>query len=175
MMQRTPPPPALWLLRHLGSAYCRESLEGDLFEQYQEGRSRIWFWRQVAAAVLIAQVRNLRAWPWPAVTRVLFRCLAEASALIAVLAVADRARRTHSFAELMSGGFAGTLAVLAAVASISVWALIRTQKRRRTHGLVNALLLLFGVIALGAGSITWAHSTTRGDDCTAVTCPCLRR
>ena len=108
------------------------------------------------------------------VRRVLFRCLAEAAALIAVLAVADRARRTHSVAELMSGSFAGTLAVLAAVASISVLVLIRTQKRRRTHALINTLMLLFGVIALGVSTLTWAQSA-RGDDCGAATCACQRR
>ena len=110
MMQRTPPPLALWLLKHWGSAYHRESLEGDLMEQFQEGRSRTWYWQQVGAAILIAQGRILRALPWAAVTRVLFRCLAEAAAAIALLAVADRARRTHSFAELMSGSFTATLA-----------------------------------------------------------------
>jgi hypothetical protein len=174
MMERTPPLLARWLLKHWGSAYHAESLEGDLMEQYQEGRSRLWYWRQVAMAVLIAQGRFLRALPWAAVTRVLFRCLAEAAALIAVLAVADRARRTQSFAELMSGGFVGTLAVLTAVASISVLVLIRMQKRRRGHALVNTLMLLFGVIALGAGTLTWAQSA-RGDDCGAATCACQRR
>jgi hypothetical protein len=174
MMERTPPPLALWLLRHWGSAYHRESLEGDLIEQYREGRSCIWYWRQVAAAILIAQGLSLRALPWAAITRVLFRCLAEAAALIAVLAVADRARRTHSFAELMSGGFVRTLAVLAAVASISVLVLVRTQKRRRAHALVNTLMLLFGVIALGVGTLTWAQSA-RGDDCGPAICACQRR
>jgi hypothetical protein len=174
MRERTPPPLALWLLRHWGSAYHRESLEGDLIEQYQEGRSRIWYWRQVAASILIAQGRLLRAVPWAAATRVLFRCLAEAAALIAVLAVADRARRTHSLAELMSGGFVGTLAVLLAVASISVLVLIRTHRRRRAHALVNTLMLLFGVIALGVGTLTWAQST-RADDCGAASCACQRR
>jgi lysylphosphatidylglycerol synthetase-like protein (DUF2156 family) len=174
MTERTPPPLARWLLRHWGGAYHRDSLEGDLIEQYQEGRSRLWYWRQVAAAILIAQGGDLRALPWAAVTRVLFRCLAEAAALIAVLAVADRSRRTHSFAELMSGGFVGTLAVLVAVASISVLVLIRTQQRRRRHALVNTLMLLFGVIVLGAGTLTWAQST-RGDDCAAAACACRRQ
>ena len=175
MMERVPPRLALWLLRHWGSAYHRESLEGDLMEQYQEGRGRHWYWRQVAAAILIAQGRFLRALPWAAVTRVLFRCLAEAAALIAVLAVADRARRTHSVAELMSGSFVGTLAVLAAVASISVLVLIRTQKRRRTHALINTLMLLFGVIALGVSTLTWAQSARGDGHRGAAACACQRR
>ncbi len=172
MMQRTPPPLALWLLRRWGSAYHRDSLEGDLMEQYQEGRGRLWYWRQVAAAILIAQRRFIRALPWAAVTRVLIRCLAEAATLIALLAVADRARRTHSLAELMSGSFAGAVAALAAVASISVLVLIRTRQRRRA--LVNTLMLLFGVIALGVGTLTWAQSV-KGDGCRAAACACQRK
>ena len=45
MMQRTPPPLALWLLRHWGGAYHRESLEGDLMEQYQRAAA-YWYWRR---------------------------------------------------------------------------------------------------------------------------------
>jgi hypothetical protein len=38
----------------------------------------------------------------------------------------------------------------------------RAGNRRRTPAAINALMLLFGVIALGLGTITWAD-TVRGD------------
>jgi hypothetical protein len=40
MSLRKPPAVATWLLRHLGPGYHNESLAGDLFEEYQLGRSR---------------------------------------------------------------------------------------------------------------------------------------
>jgi hypothetical protein len=171
MIEHTPPKLALWLLKHGGSPYHRESLEGDLMEQYQEGRSRAWYWRQVVTALVIAQGQFIRAVLWSAVARVLFRFLAEAAAVIAVLAVADRARRAHSFAELMNGGFMTTLALLIAVGSFSVAVLVRMSKRRHVHGLANTLMLVLGVIALGVGTVTWAQSV-RSDACHAAACAC---
>jgi hypothetical protein len=51
MIERVPPKLASWVLERWGSPYHGESLAGDLIEQYQEGRSRAWYWRQVLAAI----------------------------------------------------------------------------------------------------------------------------
>jgi len=61
MSERVPPKIAAWLLRKWGSRYHAESLAGDLLEQYREGRSRAWYWGQVAAAVAIAQAHAVLA------------------------------------------------------------------------------------------------------------------
>ena len=71
MTGRTPPQFALWLLARLGSPYHAESLAGDLIEQYQQGRSRAWCWRQVLAAILYARVRFIDAPPRRAAIKVL--------------------------------------------------------------------------------------------------------
>ena len=63
MIERVPPALASWLLEHWGSPYHGESLAGDLIEQYQEGRSRGWYWRQVITALILARVRALRSVP----------------------------------------------------------------------------------------------------------------
>jgi hypothetical protein len=60
MTLRVPPRLATWLVRHLGPDYHRESLAGDLFEEYQQDRTRGWYWRQTAAAVVIGSARLLR-------------------------------------------------------------------------------------------------------------------
>ena|ERR1700722_1957402 len=86
MIERIPPQLALWLLKHWGSPYHRESLAGDLIEQYQEGRSKAWCWRQVAVAVLVARGQCIRALPWFATGRVLSRMLAEIAAVLALAA-----------------------------------------------------------------------------------------
>lgn len=171
MIERVPPRLALWILKHWGSAYHSESLQGDLMEQFQEGRSRAWYWKQVAAAIVIAQGRFIRAMPWTAAARVLARCLAEVGTLLAVLAIADRSRRAHSIADMMSRTFVCTLIVLIAVALIGVLASIRTGRRKQGHALISTLMLAFGVIALGVGTLTWADSA-RGDACRTAACVC---
>ena len=60
MKLRMPPPFATWLLLRLGPAYGRESLAGDLYEEYQRNRTRAWYWRQVLTAILIAQAMHAR-------------------------------------------------------------------------------------------------------------------
>jgi hypothetical protein len=47
------------LLRQIGG-YRAESLIGDLTEEYAQGRSGLWYWRQVLLAVLTSYLRHLR-------------------------------------------------------------------------------------------------------------------
>ena len=61
MSQRVPPAMATWLIEHLGPVRHRESLTGDLIEQYRRGRSESWYWRQVAIAVLLARLHFIRS------------------------------------------------------------------------------------------------------------------
>jgi hypothetical protein len=60
MTIRIPPRMATWLLKHLGPGYRSEALAGDLFEEYQQNRTRAWYWRQTAAAILVGGTRLLR-------------------------------------------------------------------------------------------------------------------
>lgn len=59
MNNRQPPSMAQWLLKQLSSPYQREALLGDLLEMYRAGRTRTWYWRQVIAALILAQARAL--------------------------------------------------------------------------------------------------------------------
>jgi len=61
MSASRPPRVASWLLQHLASSPQRESLIGDLIEQYQNGRSTAWYWRQVLAAILVGAIKDVRA------------------------------------------------------------------------------------------------------------------
>lgn len=51
MTSRVAPRTATWLLERLGGGPRFEPLIGDLIEQFEEGRSRLWYWRQAAGAV----------------------------------------------------------------------------------------------------------------------------
>jgi hypothetical protein len=46
-----PPRLAAWILKHFGPKFNNEALAGDLWEAFQQGRSKAWYWRQVLAAV----------------------------------------------------------------------------------------------------------------------------
>jgi hypothetical protein len=50
---------ANWLLRRFGGGPRRESLIGDLDEQFARGRSSFWYWRQVLSAILVGVSRDL--------------------------------------------------------------------------------------------------------------------
>ena len=174
MIERAPPQLATWLLKKCGSPYHGDSLAGDLVEQYREGRSRVWYWKQVTAAILIARVGAIRTMPWAAVRRTVSRQLAETAAVLALVVIADQARRTHSLAEMMNHTFVSTLIVLMAVALIGYLVSMRPDKPRQGQAAINALMLAFGVIALGVGTLTWAD-TTRGDSCRPPACVCLNK
>ena len=56
-------PPALadWLLTRFGSV--DDALIGDLYQEWAEGRSTIWFWHQTIAAIVWGAVRDIRRQP----------------------------------------------------------------------------------------------------------------
>ena len=58
--QSHPPKFALFLLRNLLPKRNSESITGDLLEQFGEGRSNAWFWRQVLVAMRTAVFHQLR-------------------------------------------------------------------------------------------------------------------
>ncbi len=51
MKSSDPPRVAHWLLERWASGPQRESLIGDILEQYQRGRSSTWYWRQTISAI----------------------------------------------------------------------------------------------------------------------------
>ena len=59
MRLRPVPRAATWLLREYYPSSPDESVVGDLTEQYQRGRGRVWYWRQVLAIVLVGLFRGI--------------------------------------------------------------------------------------------------------------------
>lgn len=55
-----PPAVATWVLKRLALGERQESLIGDLIEQYRQGRSTSWYWRQVLMAILVSATNELR-------------------------------------------------------------------------------------------------------------------
>jgi hypothetical protein len=66
MTRPQPPSFASFLLARLGPQ--NEALAGDLAEEYRAGRSRFWYFRQVAVAIVLHVVADIRG-HWPIVLR----------------------------------------------------------------------------------------------------------
>ena len=60
MKSSRPPILAAWLLERLTQRQNREALAGDLLEERSQGRSDMWFWRQVVAAITVNCLGELR-------------------------------------------------------------------------------------------------------------------
>jgi hypothetical protein len=60
MTHRQPPRIPKWFLEHLASGRRLESLIGDLDEQFADRQSATWYARQVAAAILIGVLDDIR-------------------------------------------------------------------------------------------------------------------
>ena len=58
---KQPPALAIALLNRLGPR--DQSLVGDVYEEYDAGRSRAWFWRQVIAAIAYGAAREISRAP----------------------------------------------------------------------------------------------------------------
>jgi hypothetical protein len=58
MSVRKPPRLANWLLNRSGFARQNPPLAGDLLEEFRNGRSSAWFWRQTLGAILTGVVHN---------------------------------------------------------------------------------------------------------------------
>jgi hypothetical protein len=171
MMGRHPPKVATWLLQRLGAGRHSESLAGDLIEQYAEGRGRLWYWQQVALAILLARARAFRARPWTAAMRVLLRLLTEVAVVLGVVSIIDQSRQAHDWKDMLSPAFMGTMAFLIAVALVGLLLSLATLRSKRPSAPINHLIVLFAVAALGAGTLSWASATRQ---CRAETCLCRK-
>src|ERR1700730_13903178 len=59
MKSSKPPAIATWILEHLVVGKKHEALAGDLSEEFSQGRSAAWYWRQVFVAILVGLSKEL--------------------------------------------------------------------------------------------------------------------
>src|SRR5439155_12551414 len=60
-MTRTHPPRlATWLLKRFGFSRYTQAILGDLTECYRRRQSTLWYWRQVAIAIIGSRWREVR-------------------------------------------------------------------------------------------------------------------
>jgi hypothetical protein len=183
MSLREPPALATWLLQHLGSGYHGESLAGDLFEEYQLGRSRLWYWRQTAAVIATGGARAAGLLLGRVAASIFLRFLTEAAALLGVLALAQQTRQFCSIQALFTpSALITVVGAIALVLSVGFYISLtvgrprrrdtapsNTAGRRQTQ--MQRRMAAFAVTALSAGTLTWA-STSSESLCTMQSCAC---
>jgi hypothetical protein len=60
MKSSEPPALATWLLEHIRFSNTDEALAGDLLEEFTQGRSGAWYWRQVLLAIVVGFGKEVR-------------------------------------------------------------------------------------------------------------------
>ena len=161
MMKRSPPALATWLLAHFASDYQRDSLVGDLIEQYHQGESRLWYWKQVVAALVVASAKVLRTTLAVSAARILLRVAAESLAVTGLVSLFYEWRRVDAPADFFRSALIACI-VLLAIASLGLHASIAGGLRKRSHPAIKRLLAPFAAIALSVATLTWAGTTTVG-------------
>jgi hypothetical protein len=68
MRSSKPPALATWLVEHLNPGGRNEALAGDLLEQFSQGRSVAWYWRQVLVAIIVGFTKEWRIFVLAAVS-----------------------------------------------------------------------------------------------------------
>jgi hypothetical protein len=168
-----PPKLATWLLERLTSGYHNDPLAGDLIEEYGRGRSRDWYWRQVLIAILVSTKRTVAPRILYATRRVVFHLAAEVSAVIVIITLFDLSRRILVCNKTWTPIFFESVAFLAALGLTAfLWSRPRLSSGRR-HPLTNYVVAVIAVVALGAGTLTWAaavRSTCKTDATDACLC-----
>jgi hypothetical protein len=172
MTVRMPPALAMWLLRHVGSGYQSESLEGDLFEEFQHGRAPRWYWRQVLIAIFVARVRSLRAVMLRFAVPIVLRLFTEIAIILGSVAVAAQSRQVCSVQALLSPAFIITLVgVIALAQSVGYYLSLRRSTRSTKQPRIRHLVTAFTLAALSVGTLTWAGTTSK-TLCVTQQCAC---
>jgi hypothetical protein len=64
MKSSHPPAVATWMLEHLRSGKPNEYLVGDLIEEYERGRSKGWYRKQVLSAIVMSFWKEIYSHAW---------------------------------------------------------------------------------------------------------------
>jgi hypothetical protein len=143
MKTSQPPILATRLLERLAPGPHGDALAGDLIEQYREGRSTAWYWRQVLLGIVVCLVKD----------RTLGGFAFLGSFLVLLLMIVSVGRHP---ASLGSGLFITDIALLSGYGVFSLWGW-----RQRRPEVRNALIagtrtgILLGLILISSHAIEW--------------------
>lgn len=160
MSARLPPVLAVWLLRHFGASYHGDALEGDLFEEYQCGRTRRWYWRQIFVSLVTALAQRVRAPLLLAsgfAAATILRALTEGVLILGAAILVGQLSSPCPLQAAHSRDFVAFVGALAVALSVGRYLVLRhRESRTRTQPQVRRLIATFALSALSVGTLTWA-------------------
>lgn len=161
MTVRKPPAFAAWLLKRFVSCYRAESLLGDLFEEYQTGRTPSWYWREVIAVLLVSARRSIRRVLSSFAVKVVVMLIGQLVLIVGMLVVSGWS--SESCPSPMSPLSDSTILMMCvgvaeAAATLLLWLGSRGGKRRAN--LVRLSVAAFAAVALSGGALTWASTSS---------------
>ncbi|HEY6306650.1 MAG TPA: hypothetical protein VI488_09375 [Candidatus Angelobacter sp.] len=131
------------LLGKLVSGPHGDALAGDLIEQYRQGRSAVWFWRQALLAIIVSFMKD-RTLGGPAVL---------GSLLVFLLMIVSVGRHPSS---LGGGLFTIDLALLSGYGAFSIWVWRERRPEQREALAAGAQSgVILGVILIASHAIEW--------------------
>lgn len=161
MTTREPPPFAAWLLTTFVTTRRGESLLGDLFEEYQTGRTPAWYWRETLVALLIAALCEGRSLLSRRTAQV-FVALGAYSALpVWFFVLSEQYPHCPAPPLLPSGSIVLVTCTAAAIAiACMLWQSLRLRPGIGRPRLLRLSIVAFAAIGFSGGAVTWAAGTT---------------
>lgn len=163
MTTREVPALATWLLSQFVSGKQRDSLLGDLFEEYQAGRTAGWYWRETLVALFVSMQRGAHRLcscrGAQSIAVLLTQCLVFAGI---VLLSEEYRQRCPTPPALWSGSI--VLMLSAGMAQIAIALVARLSPPRRhvratpRSRLVRLSVAVFAAIGFSGGALTWAST-----------------
>ena len=144
MKSDRPPSLATKLLESFVPQRTSEALLGDLIEQYESGRSRRWYWRQVILALVISAGGEARTRKLQAIRAVIVGYLCGASLCYFTTSVAGKFVGPYT----VVGAYLLFLPLAFISAAISGWILSRTHSR--------PMVLIFAIFCVIASVVALA-------------------
>jgi hypothetical protein len=162
---REVPPVATWLLTQFVTGNLRESLLGDLFEEYQAGRTVGWYWRETLAALFVSMRISLRSNVGRLLScrgmRPLLAPIAQALLLIWIVVLSEQYRQhCPTIPTLLRSSI--VLMVCAGMVQIAIALLVWLGPLRRHVGghprsrLTRFSVTVFAAVGFSSGALTWA-------------------
>lgn len=163
-MTRAPPAAAAWLLRRLVAADRSDALLGDLFEEYQAGRTTGWYWRETLIALFISMRQGVaRALACPR-SHFILALLAQSVLIVWISALAQQyPQQCPALPTLLSGSMALVLSLglIQIAMALLTWfrPLGRHVRLRLKSGLIRLSLAALIALGFGGGALTWAGTS----------------
>lgn len=165
MMLREPPRIAAWLLQQFVTTRRRDSLLGDLFEEFQTGRSCGWYWRETLTALLVHARSEARELLAKRAAQALLVATVQSAPWVYIFVLLEQyGRRCPSLPLLLSRST--VLVTCAGIAGVAIAAALRLGSLRhpvqalRRRVLLRLSVVAFAALGFGAGAATWAGTAS---------------